>query len=83
MSFSNVVGILGVLVSLVFGVWSILRSNKQQPSRAGLAFLLLAFLYGAQIVSAKWLGHAVLPDATFTTIVTVLVIGIYWLIRDY
>ncbi len=82
MTFANVVSILGLIVSLVFGIWSVVKGKGQPQPRAGLIFLLLAFLYGAQFASVKWLGRALLSDSSFGMLLTFLVLGIFYMLRD-
>jgi len=81
MSLTNILTVLGLLATVVFGIWSVIKGGRL-PSRVGLMFLLLAFLYAAQFLSAKWLVHPLLSDTSFSILVTFLVFGIFYTTRD-
>ena len=81
MTFTDIIAVVGLVTTVGFGIYSVATGKAKQP-KAGMLFLVLAFLYGAQFVSAKFLGHVLLPDSSFSMLVTMMVIGIYWLIRD-
>jgi hypothetical protein len=82
MTFSNIIAILGIVISLVFGIWSVIKGKGHPQSRAGLIFLLLAFLYGGQFASEKWLGHGLISDTSFNMLLTFLVFGLFYMLRD-
>jgi hypothetical protein len=82
LTFANIVSLVGVVLTLGFGIYSVLAGNAKLQPKTGALFLVLAFLYGAQFASAKSLGHPLLSDNSFSLLVTMTVIGLVWLIRD-
>jgi hypothetical protein len=80
MSIGDVASTLGLIVTIAGMFWFKRKANR--PSRALVPFCVLMLLLFTQFLSAKMLGKGLLPDATLITLVSVLVIGIYWLARD-
>jgi hypothetical protein len=77
---ANVASILGLIVTVAGMFW--FKRKGKRPSRPLIPFCTLMLLLFTQFLSAKILGKGLLPDVTLVSMVTLLVLGIFWLARD-
>lgn len=82
LTFGNIVSIIGLVLTLGFGIYSVVAGNPKLQPKAAALFLVLVFLYGTQFATIKFLGHTLLSDTSFSMLVTMAVIGLIWQIRD-
>jgi hypothetical protein len=66
--------IVGIVLSLFFGIWSIVTGKVKAGSRFAKLFLVLLVLYTGQIVGNKWLGAPLLPIGVFETIISMMLV---------
>jgi len=69
-------GVAGIALTMLFGVWSIVTGKVKAGSRFVKLFLVLLLLFAGQFVSAKWIGQPLLPPVAFQSAVTVMLVWI-------
>ena len=74
--------IVGIVLTLFFGIWSIVTGKVKTGSKFAKLFLVFLVLYAGEIVSSKWLGKPVLTDGTFSTIVISMCVWLMILARS-
>jgi hypothetical protein len=70
----TIFGIAGIGLTVLFGVWSIVAGKVKAGSRFVKLFLVFVLVYAGQLLGTKWLGKPLLPDATFGTLVSVMLV---------
>jgi hypothetical protein len=68
------VALVGIALTLFFGVWSIVKGKLKAGSRFVKLFLVLLVLYTGQFFSTKWLGQPFLPPIAFQSSVTLMLV---------
>jgi len=74
--FQTAVSIVGVVLTVFFGVWSIVTGKVKTGSRFAKLFLVLLVLYTGQIIGTKWLGQPLLPTGVFQTAILMMLVWI-------
>lgn len=72
--FQTVLAILGIVLTLFFGIWSIVTGKVKTGSRFVKLFLVLLVLYTGQIIGSKLLGGPLLPTVVFQMAVTMMLV---------
>jgi hypothetical protein len=75
--------IVGIGLTLSFGIWSIVTGKVKAGSRFVKLFLVLLVLYTGQIIGNKWFGGPLLPVGVFETSVSMMLVWLmYAAFRD-
>ena len=72
--FQTALAIVGIVLTLFFGIWSIVTGKVRAGSRFVKLFLVLLVLYSGQIVGSKWFGGPLLPLGVFETVVSMMLV---------
>jgi hypothetical protein len=70
------VSIVGVLLTAVFGVWSVVTGKVKTDSRFSKIFLVLLTLYTGQFLSARLFGQPFVNEVIFSLTIFVMVLWI-------
>ena len=74
--FQTAVSIVGIILTVFFGVWSIVKGKVKAGSRFVKLFLVLLVLYTGQFFGTKWIGQPLLPAGVFQTAVIMMLVWI-------
>jgi hypothetical protein len=74
LDFQTSLAIVGISLTVFFGVWSIVKGKVKASSRFVKLFLVLLVLYTGQFFSAKFLGQPLLPPIAFYSSVTLMLV---------
>jgi hypothetical protein len=72
--FQKALAIVGIVLTLFFGIWSIVTGKVKAGSRFVKLFLVLLVLYTGQIIGDKWFGGPLLPPIIFQSFVSMMIV---------
>jgi hypothetical protein len=72
--FQTATSIAGIVLTVFFGVWSIVTGKVKAGSRFVKLFLVLIVLYTGQFGGSKWLGEPLLSTGVFQGAVSAMLV---------
>ena len=79
---TQIATIVSAIATVAFGVWSVCKGARPRSGKVMTLVFLLVFICAAQMGSTKWLGHPIISENMFSSLVFMLILVIWWTIRD-
>jgi len=77
-----VLNLAGLMATFAFGIYGIVKGKLQAGQKSTRLIIVLVILYLGQIVSTKLFGQPIIAQTFFSTLIMMLVVWTFWLIRD-
>ena len=77
-----ILNLLGLAATLAFGIYGIVKGKLETSRKSTRLVIVLVILYLGQLVSAKVLGQPLIQQTFFSTLIMMLVVWTFWMVRD-